>query len=295
MRLVITDTGLIWNQYNPILEKYKEIVLIVCIEGKKITDKYECFVSPFKYMGRLGMDQFGLEDRKFQALASVAGELHSMLKYQEDIVFLTDHEPSTLYPYRVVKEVNKSSRLHLVAMPPFKFESKVRNAGYRKLIADLSQLDSFLYYDGQKKLDGFDKRKYLQDFFEQITDDFKKMMPRILDGIYRMKKTPCFFDFNSLEYVALEGDCDYVREEVERPVARLDGKKICSLLREQRLKLAAANGIPFDSEECPSIGPCAGTCEKCDREALFLRQEMSKIPEDERVYPQFDPTEEVAI
>ena len=74
-----------------------------------------------------------------------------------------------------------------------------------------------------------------------------------------------------------------------------DGKKICNILREQRLRLAEANGIPFSSEECPSIGPCAGTCEKCDREAVYLRLEMLRIPKEKRVFPQFDPAEEVLI
>ncbi len=60
------------------------------------------------------------------------------------------------------------------------------------------------------------------------------------------------------------------------------------MLREQRLLLAEANNIPFESEECPSIGPCAGTCDKCDREAKYLYEQMKKIPKDERVYPQFE-------
>lgn len=47
MRLVITDTGFVWNQDNPFLEKYKDIVLVVCLGGKAVTDKYACFVSPF--------------------------------------------------------------------------------------------------------------------------------------------------------------------------------------------------------------------------------------------------------
>ena len=51
MRLVVTDIGLIWNHGNPILKKYKDIVLVVCLNGKKVTDAYECFVSPYKTVG----------------------------------------------------------------------------------------------------------------------------------------------------------------------------------------------------------------------------------------------------
>lgn len=70
MRLVITDTGRIWNHDNPFLEKYKDIVLVICVDGKKVSDKYECFVSPYKAVG-LGVDNFGIEDQRFKALASV--------------------------------------------------------------------------------------------------------------------------------------------------------------------------------------------------------------------------------
>ncbi|MDE7477082.1 MAG: membrane receptor RagA, partial [Lachnospiraceae bacterium] len=88
-------------------------------------------------------------------------------------------------------------------------------------------------------------------------------------------------------------DTKYIKEEVERPAARLDGKKVCNILREQRIQLAKANHIPFRSEECPSIGPCAGTCDKCDMESEYLRKQLQKIPEEKRVYPQFDPAKEV--
>lgn len=86
-----------------------------------------------------------------------------------------------------------------------------------------------------------------------------------------------------------------VKNVIEKPVARIDGKKICNILREQRIRLAAANNIPFESDECPSVGACAGTCEKCDREADYLRGQMQMIPEEKRVYPQFDPAGEASV
>lgn len=30
MRIVLTDTGNIWNYDNPVLEQFKDIVLIIC-------------------------------------------------------------------------------------------------------------------------------------------------------------------------------------------------------------------------------------------------------------------------
>ncbi len=69
-------------------------------------------------------------------------------------------------------------------------------------------------------------------------------------------------------------------------VPRPDGKAVCAYLRNIRMALARANNIPFESEPCDFEGDCAGTCEKCDQEAAFLRDELSKIPEQERKYPQ---------
>ena len=39
-------------------------------------------------------------------------------------------------------------------------------------------------------------------------------------------------------------------------------------------------------EECNYDGPCAGTCEKCDKEAAYLRDKLFEIPENKRIYPQ---------
>lgn len=331
MRLVITDTGFIWNQDNPFLEKYKDIVLVVCLNGKAATDKYQCFVSPFSEKDIImGMDRYGTDDKKFQRLLSVGRELNAELAYHDKIVFLTDDQPSTLYPYYVVKELNKYNSLHLVAMPPWKFEGGSRRKGYYEMLSDLSRLTSILYYDSEKIPETLGWNTTLSEAYDYISNELGKMMPRFLNGIYEMRSGPCFFDFTSKEYVPLESGFDkidiskrdkpaedikfplsrefctmgivrppsypedsrYVKEEVERPSARLDGKKVCDMLRKQRIKLAEANNIPFESEECPSLGPCAGTCEKCDAESEYLREQLLKISEEKRIYPQFDPKEE---
>lgn len=334
MRLIITDSNLIWHKDNPYLKKYKDVITVVCLDGKKITDEYECFVSPYKLFG-LGMDKYGIEGHRFKALASVAGKLNAELDYHEDIVFLTDGDPCSLYPYYALKDIVEYNNIHLIAMSPFYFEAKARIMGHRDLMNDLSKIDSLLYYDVNDKLKKCikeDKNMKMGEFLESITNELGELLPHILNGINRMRSFPCFFDFNSLEYIPLEKgydslikkkikksteldfelmreyctlglimpvsypkDDEYTKEEVERPVARIDGKRVCNILREQRLKLAEANNIPFESEECPSIGPCAGTCEKCDREATYLRKAMNKISEDKRVYPQFDPIEEVTV
>ena len=144
MRILITDTGMIWNKDNPFLEKYKDILTVVCLDGKKVTDKYECFVSPYKPVG-LGMDNVGIESGRFKALASVAKKLNSHLRYYEDIVFLADNEPSTLYPYYALKDINGYNRLRLVAMPPLRFEVNAKTTAFKELVSDFQILTRFCF------------------------------------------------------------------------------------------------------------------------------------------------------
>ena len=84
---------------------------------------------------------------------------------------------------------------------------------------------------------------------------------------------------------------DKVREKNEDLVPRTDGKEVCTYLRNIRNDLAKANSIPFESEPCDFEGDCAGTCEKCDQEAAYLRDELSKIPVQERKYPEHTLTD----
>ena len=72
----------------------------------------------------------------------------------------------------------------------------------------------------------------------------------------------------------------------EELLPRPDGKEVCSYLRNIRKELAQANHIPYETEDCTFTGNCAGTCEKCDQEAAYLRDELNKIPEQDRKYPQ---------
>ena len=332
MKLVITDTGNIWNADNPFLEKYKDNVLVVCLKGKQVTKKYKCFVSPYT-PDPMWAEKYGVDNNMFKAIASVAGNLNCSLDNREDIVFLTDDSPSSLYPYYVLKDINEFGRLHLVTMSPPSYEGKRKRVAHRELLADLSQLSSFLYFDINERQQDIEHFNTVSELYEWAQKELGSLLPRVLAGIYHMQLYPCFFDFASLEYISVKNGFDkidvskrdkpykgvdlsraggyctlgiivppvypdrneYTKDAVEQLVSRIDGKKICNILREQRLRLAEANGIPFSSEECPSIGPCAGTCEKCDREAIFLRVEMLRIPKEKRVFPQFDPAEEVSI
>lgn len=96
MRLIVTDTCNIFNVDDPFWEKFKDILLVVCFNGSEITDKYECFVSPYEQVG-MGIDRYGTEDMKFKALAGAAGKLNYRLGYHDRIVFLSDNEVSSFF------------------------------------------------------------------------------------------------------------------------------------------------------------------------------------------------------
>ena len=85
---------------------------------------------------------------------------------------------------------------------------------------------------------------------------------------------------------ALRPEAEDEEETPEDLMPRTDGKQICDYLRNIRVELAKANNIPFECEPCSFTGSCAGTCEKCDQEAAYLRDELNKIPEKNRKYPQ---------
>lgn len=325
MRVVITDSSFIWNHNNPALEIFKEVLLVVCLEGKKVSNKYECFVSPYKHVG-MGIDKFGVENQRYKALESVADDLNRVLRFYDDILFLTDGSPESLYPFFVIKDRNEFNSLHLCTVSPYFFEGKRRIQAHKELLSDLSSLTSILYIDSNQYMDGLHKYSKGKDLIQKVEADYTSLLPIVVNNISKLHGQ-YYFDFSSNSYVTLkdgfqgidhckrvldsdikvkldrsfttlgliippeypQGD-ERVKDEVERVPARIDGKKVCEYLRQQRIKLAEMNGIKFKSEECPSIGPCAGTCVKCDQESAYLRDKLEEIEPSERVIPNFTLT-----
>lgn len=326
MRVVITDTAFIWNHNNPALEIFKDVLLVVCLEGKAVTDKYQCFVSPYK-QGNMEMEEFGTGAWRYKALESVADDLNRELEYYEDILFLTDDNPESLYPFYVIKDRNNYNHLHLCAVSPWKFENKKCIKAHKELLADLSQLTSIVYIDSNKYVLNSKKDVARKEVMQKLEADYIALLPTVVNNMEDLRGR-YYFDFALNSYVAIEEGAngidlskkkqldtkietvlersfstlglvmppDYpeedetTKEEIEIVFARIDGKKICEYLRMQRMELAKANGIEFTSEECPSIGPCAGTCAKCDQESVYLRDKIAAIPEEDRVIPDFTLT-----
>ena len=323
MRILITDENQILKHDNPALEPYADLILVICLNGKAVSDKYECFISPYVLFG-LGMDPYGAAGRKFAALESVADQLNDELYYHDDIVFLADNSPASLYPFSILKDRNQYNSLHLCVVSEWRFCSPKRRSAHETMLRDLSSLSSLVYLDSDTIMSEVDQSATLPDLIRITSEKYAALLPNILYGIQRRDWTRAFFDFYSNRYVRLDEGYDMVHvvrthrnidpskidtrrrrntllgkvisydypdddeetlETIEAPVPRPDGKAVCNYLRDLRLQLAAANSIPFESEECPSIGPCAGTCYKCDNELKYLFNEMSRIPPEKRIYP----------
>ena len=60
----------------------------------------------------------------------------------------------------------------------------------------------------------------------------------------------------------------------------MKGKELCETLKQIRKKIAEANGIPYEPHDCTHQGDCPGTCPLCDKELLYL-QEQIRLLEDE--------------
>ena|GEM_PF-1233679 len=217
-------------------------------------------------------------------------ELCNKFKSYTDIVFLADSVESSLYPYQIAREnliFSQSSdySIHLVAA----VDSKKNN---HNMLSDLSYVSSVAYYETDKVFMNFYNKNdrilscsYDGDY---IKDNLGEMIPYFLNFPHD-RSGRYYFDFTSMSHKSIDEGV----EMVEMQLPRIDGKEVCNMLRMKRIELAVANNIPFESEECPSTGACAGTCPKCDEEAEYLRKCLEKIPEEKRGYPQFDPRKEV--
>ena len=312
MKIIITDSGLFWNPWNPVLKKYKDLVTVVWLSGTNTNDEYNNFICPQKYFG-LGMSM-GVGSIVYKNLESELDRLFKMIGVYEDVLFLTDNSIESLYPYLVIKNNSCRVNLHLLASPAWYFEGEKKVQLHNELLSDLSKLKSVCYVDTTKYI--YNRSKSMEDTLAQIGAYYDELLPILIEEIPKIEESS-YFDLSSKKYIPLNNELDkqdifqkikdnnielkdkYVMEgeapvrlffddKIDRLAARIDGKEICDMLRDYRKQLAAMNNIEFSSEECSHVGPCAGTCDKCDEEAKYLSDELSKIPEEKQRIPRFE-------
>lgn len=327
MLIIVTDEGEFWNHRNPLLERYADSVLVVCLGGKKVTDQYRCFVPPYPGFRGRGMPDNGLSGEKFRALASVAEELDQLCRDHEQLLFLTDSRPQSLLPYLALKGRNRVTRtFHLWCMTPARFEGKRINREYFDLFTQVTGMNSLFHLDHETIQRFTSAKTTLLTYFETRKRLCEELLPNVLYAVELELSAPYhyYFDFGLHRYLKVEDPLQSIRNDwaaspeeiaefkpnttslfgesllwiincrkspkelIETPHSRLNGKKICEQLKAMRKALAHANGLTLDIPDCPSSGPCAGTCPQCDAELCELQQLLQAIPEAERVYPQFE-------
>lgn len=323
MIIFVTDEGRYWNHENPILERYSDCVVVVCLNGEQVTDKYRCVVSPYKHVG-LGMTDYSVLSNKFQALQSIRKELRRTYSYHDDLVFLSDAEPQSLYPYLVLKDDEKYNRMHLWCMASWEFEGKYRIQAFSELICDIDKLTSIHYVDANEYLKLIDNRVTLSEMIENCREWLNSMLPGALyeiDTKLRWGKR-YYYDLRVKRYISTDDSyskilkvkplnqtdidnytptqmistlgllCipsypdsdDDTKAIVEQLHPRIDGKQVCEKLKRMRKQLAEENDIKLEIVDCPSTGPCAGTCQRCDMEIRYLQEQLMKKKETERIY-----------
>ncbi len=207
MVIFIVEEGSIWNERNPILEKYADSVVVVCLYGKAVTDKYRCIVSP-KRQVRLGMDAYGTESFLFGAISLAKEELKACISHEKDIVFLTDNEPRSLYPYILLKNECEGKRVHLWCISPLRFESKFRIKSYYKMLQSIDVITSLLFLNFNDFLYTMDRRSTLLDLFEYCSDYLNELLPNALHEINNLMKPDekYFYDFTYRRYISTKNN-----------------------------------------------------------------------------------------
>lgn len=304
MKIFVSSSyGLIWNANAPILNEYKDDVILIIMseeEKKYVNYDYKTIVNPYNIVL---YDRTGLQSKKYGKLLSISDEIENYIDIDEDVIVLSDNAPTTLYIFNVLQNIRKrkSFNLHLWAMLPFSFEGKRRGSIYQNLLYDTSNIKSMLLFDSDKFIEKLNNPQItLKEIIEKVKETSYKMLPQIINSFKSMdKEKKYFFDMQINHYVDMtlmeefwhddnKKDKDLNdKEYILSCEPKINGKEICKKLREIRKKFADTNGIEFNSEECDYNGPCAGTCEKCDEELKYFQKQIEKLDNKDIVYPYY--------
>lgn len=59
----------------------------------------------------------------------------------------------------------------------------------------------------------------------------------------------------------------------------MNGKDKCEFLKSIRKRIAEMNGIEYEPTPCDHEGECMGTCPRCDKETIWLMNELRRKEE----------------
>ncbi len=295
MKIIMMDRGEIWKPDMLAMAKWSKQILVVDAVTKD------------------------MEHNKLQFLAK---KLAFQVRKEKEILFLADNNPKSLYLVLEMRRYCKNTRMHLWAMEPLDTSSKEELGMFHDMMQQMNHVQSIIYYNSDMYLQHEKSASNTQELWEKIREDFSRYLPIVIEKLpWAEDNGNYYFDFYMESFFLVESgymealharrqlrqreqkpegqlymvmglqvpgryfDTSNPKEYAEQLVPRYDGKELCNMLCQMRIILAKANHINLHISECPSTGPCAGTCEKCDKELHILMSKLEDIPEEERVYP----------
>ena len=289
MKIIMMDTGEIWKPDMPALVPWSKQIVVA---------------------------EAGATEMEHKALQSLAKKLYFQARREKEVLFLADSNPLTLYPVLAMKRYCKNIRMHLWVMEPLETASEEEQSLFHAMMQQMDHVQSIIYYNRDMYLQHEKSASNAREFWEKVREDFARYLPTVIERLpWAEDKENYYFDFGMERYFLVESgymealyarkqqreaelrpegqlymvmgeqvpgryfDTSNSKEYAEQLVPRYDGKELCNMLCQMRQALAKANHINLHISECPSTGPCAGTCEKCDRELRILMSELADIPE----------------
>ena len=128
--------------------------------------------------------KYGIGDSKLDALASVAKKLNRKLRYHDEIVFLTDNDPHSLYPFYVLKELKENNFFHLITLSHCDLDAVKRSNLYHQLLSDNSALNSLFYYDSNRALKALGEPTTIRKAYSYVKKELEGIIISTLNEIY---------------------------------------------------------------------------------------------------------------
>lgn len=197
MRIVVIDTSFLWKNYKHVLEKYKDMLLVICFESKQETVDYECLECQVENE-KERIDLFGHSKIRIDLFPSLKNKLLEKLSGYKEMLFLADYDLLSLYPVVSLTDERKDIKMHLCAVSPFKFDME-KYMEYQKILGDLSELTSLLYIDSNKYLN-ISSETSLMDTLKQIETQYISALPTVVNSVENLDGN-FYFDLSSGKYV----------------------------------------------------------------------------------------------
>lgn len=308
MKIIVTDCAKHFNQHHPILEHYKDNVVVLCTNPKTKTN-YKCVYLPLPYNKSESIQSY--IDRclleKYNFLYDINTDQTNTIN-THDVFILIDDSIESHIPFYLFQNYNNTI-IHLCCdnhffQVPFSLDLFHHNLHIITLtVIEYHQINKelfdHLFYEIMYTLDRSQKYVYLHEkkcFINIFTLEPQQTIARPI----KTNSFRCFYnkDLSILHEYIWEGIClphhfyDSYSRIFTQPI-RYDSKEICMHRKKMLKMIADANHISYIPSQCHFDGLCSGTCQKCETDLKYIEKTLQKIPESKRIYPYYNMKEGV--